>query len=100
MAALRDALRPLPASPALLGDRFAAGATSRYALRPPPADPWTVSIAAMATLRYALRLLPADLYYYNYIAQPWDRDKRIRRCLTASDDTLALPRACSPITST
>ena len=54
----------------------------------------------MATLRYALRLLPADLYYYNYIAQPWDRDKRIRRCLTASDDTLALPRACSPITST
>ena len=52
----------------------------------------------MAALRYALRLLPADLYYYNYIAQPWDRDRRIRRCLTASDDTLAQPGACCPTT--
>ena len=55
-------------------------------------------LAARAALRYALRLLPADLYYYNYIAQPWDRDRRIRRCLTASDDTLAQPGACCPTT--
>ena len=52
----------------------------------------------MAALRYALRQPPADRQHYYYIALPRDRDWRIRRCLTASDDTLAQPGACCPTT--